>query len=103
MCEWINHFESKEHVESGRTSGPICMRSPSETLVVVWQSLSVEHVALDNQGNDSEPMKPNLWSLDISDDEVWADDDHFSYYWGGVRVKKLMPRTNMLSASKLCM
>ena len=30
-------------MESGRTSGPICMQLPSETLLVLWQSLSVEH------------------------------------------------------------
>ena len=34
---------SKKHVESGRTSGPICMQLPSETLLVLWQSSSVEH------------------------------------------------------------
>ena len=40
-----------------RVGGPVAhyaCRLPSETLLVLWQSLSVEHVALDNQGNDSE-------------------------------------------------
>ena len=45
-------------------------------------------------------MKPNQWSLDISDDEVWADDDYFSCCWCGVRVKKLELRRNMLSAKQ---
>ena len=43
-------------------------------------------------------MKLNQWSLDISDDEAWTDDDYFSYFWGGIRVKKLSLRTNMRSA-----
>ncbi len=47
-------------------------------------------------------MKPNQWSLDISDDEVWADDDYFSYCWGGVRVKKLKLRTTRAQPSKRC-
>ena len=40
-----------------RVGGPVAhyaCRLPSKTLLVLWQSLSVEHVALDNQGNDSE-------------------------------------------------
>ena len=40
-----------------RVGGPVAhyaCRLPSKTLLVLRQSLSVEHVALDNQGNDSE-------------------------------------------------
>ena len=43
-------------------------------------------------------LELNQWILDISDDEAWTDVDYFSHSWGGIRVKKLIPRTNMRSA-----
>ena len=44
-------------------------------------------------------MMSNQWSLDISDDEVWADDDYLSRCWGN-RVKRLKLRVNMRSAEQ---
>ena len=48
---------------------------------------------------DSDFMMSNLWSLDISDDEAWADDDYLSRCWGD-RVKRLKLRVNMRSAEQ---
>ena len=52
--KWNNHFESREHAENGRTSGPLCMQSAERDTIGVMASLSVEPVTLDNQGDDSE-------------------------------------------------
>ena len=49
---------------------------------------------------DFDFLKLNQWSLGISDDEAWTVDDCISCFWGGVRVKKLRLRTNMLSANQ---
>ena len=46
---------------------------------------------------DFDFTKPNQWSLDTSDDEVWSDDDYSSCFWACVRAKKQELRTNMLS------
>ena len=48
---------------------------------------------------DFDFMMSNQWSLDISGDKVWADDDYFSRCWGD-RGKRLTLRPNMRSAKQ---
>ena len=50
---------------------------------VLWGGVRVKKLRLRTNmlsANQAEAqfdfMKPNQWSLDISDDEVWADDDY---------------------------
>ena len=52
--KWNNHFESREHAENGRTSGPLCMQSAERDTISVMPSLSAEPVTLGNQEDDSE-------------------------------------------------
>ena len=49
---------------------------------------------------DFDFIKPNQWSLDTSDVEVWTDAVYLPRFWGGVRANKQRLRTNMLSAKQ---
>ena len=39
-AKWSSHFESREHAESGRTSGPLCMQiTKRDTIGVMAEHL----------------------------------------------------------------